>query len=400
MGGVKERDLRAVLASDVRIEIPGLPPITSADEYVHLLLTGPGLIKCPPTRFIQKVYAGNQGSFLYECETPAGPVPFSETLTVSAGKVTLSRALADLSAVPAAAANTGLVDAIRPAVFTTHDVHGYERMLADTFTIHTAGQDLDRAGFEGLVSTAFAAFPDFDEHMHVLEANATGAVAVAYITGTHTGASFLGVPASGKKVGFTTVHAFRMQGGKIVEDWAEADFASARTQITTSAVAPTMTEMEAAFDRANAEADKDCAAAVSDPVSTATWDQWKKVVPTGDSAGTDALYSPHFRLQFADTLEGTATDAKNRVAFVHSLGSIVSLDDLTPRYVGNRYLAGGGKVIFDYLNPHGVAGLPVLPDAKRVSFGETHVIRVCGGHVVRQFSNLDLLGFFAQVTPH
>ncbi len=400
MGGVNERALRAAIASDIRVELSGLPPITNADAYVRLLTAGPSLLSCLPSRFIQKVYAGAQGNFLYECNTPAGPLPFSETLSVRAGAVALTRGIADLSKLPAAAANKALVDSIYANVFAPHDAHGYDAMLDPAFVIHTAGQDLSRDGFEGLVSSVLTAVPDFEERMHVLEANETGAVAVAMISGTHTGGPLLGVPASGKKIGFTTLHVFRMAGGKIVEDFAEADFASALRQVTAGpgvAPAPTMAEMEAAFARADAEADKGCPAVVSDPVSPEVWSKMKRAVSTGDATALDALYGRHLRASVMDAFEGTAEDAKAHVLFAHGLGAM-NLDGLTPRYVGNRFVAAGGRVQLDYLNAGGIPGLPVLTTPKRVSFGEVHALRVCGGRVARQYTSVDTLSMVQQAS--
>jgi predicted ester cyclase len=50
------------------------------------------------------------------------------------------------------------------------------------------------------------------------------------MTGTHTG-TFMGIPASGRKVDFTGMYVARIEKGKIVEHWSEEDALSLMRQI-------------------------------------------------------------------------------------------------------------------------------------------------------------------------
>lgn len=396
MGGVDAGALHAVLAPDVRVELAGMPAITSADAYVTALTAGPSAVSCRQDRFVQKLYAGDFGSFVYECDTPGGPLPFVENLTVRHGRVARSVAVADMTRIAAAGASAAAVRAIGTKVLEPRDANGYDAVFAEDVIVHTGGRDLDREAFKAFTRSIFAALPDFQEHLHVVEANADGAVAVALVTGTHTGAPFLGLPATGRRIAFTVTHVYRTRAGKIVEDWSQADLAGAMAQLTSNVSAPTMDELEASLARADAEASLDCPAVVTDPVSETIAERWKAAVPYGHEAASNALFSPHFRFSFGGALLGDAADSRERVGFVRQLGTIDHLTDLRVRYLGNRVVAMAGNVAFAYLNPTGVAGLPKTTSVKHVQTGEVHVLRVCGGKVTRQISNVDALGLATQ----
>ncbi len=78
------------------------------------------------------------------------------------------------------------------------------------------------AGFIEFFTRFRAAFPDLEiavDHLVADEDN----VAIAYtITGTQKG-SFMGVPATGRKVEARGMQIARFEGGKIVERWGSSD---------------------------------------------------------------------------------------------------------------------------------------------------------------------------------
>jgi steroid delta-isomerase-like uncharacterized protein len=55
-------------------------------------------------------------------------------------------------------------------------------------------------------------------------------------TGTHTGAPFMGVPASGKKYSVTGISIYRIVNGKIVEHWGEFNSVTVFQQLGLMAV--------------------------------------------------------------------------------------------------------------------------------------------------------------------
>jgi steroid delta-isomerase-like uncharacterized protein len=75
--------------------------------------------------------------------------------------------------------------------------------------------------FRKLVEAFLAAFPDF--HTDIRDVVADGdRVAVRYVEGgTHAG-DFIGVPASGLKVMWPGIGIFRVEDGKIAEEWFQS----------------------------------------------------------------------------------------------------------------------------------------------------------------------------------
>jgi hypothetical protein len=67
--------------------------------------------------------------------------------------------------------------------------------------------------------TARAAFPDMKFSVNLLVESGDLIVSNWTIQGTHTGAPFFGVPASGKPVTINGTAILRMRDGKVVEHW-------------------------------------------------------------------------------------------------------------------------------------------------------------------------------------
>jgi steroid delta-isomerase-like uncharacterized protein len=73
-------------------------------------------------------------------------------------------------------------------------------------------------------------FPDYRTVIEDIVAEADKVAARIRMTGTHTG-TFMGIPASGRKVDFTGMYIARIEKGKIVEHWSEEDALSLMRQI-------------------------------------------------------------------------------------------------------------------------------------------------------------------------
>jgi C-1 hydroxylase len=76
-----------------------------------------------------------------------------------------------------------------------------------------------------------ASFPDFHTETEELIAEGDKVVERWILTGTHTGAPFLGALASGKKFSLPGVSIYRIVNGQIVEHWGERDFLSLLQQL-------------------------------------------------------------------------------------------------------------------------------------------------------------------------
>lgn len=81
----------------------------------------------------------------------------------------------------------------------------------------------DRAGLVAMLSGIQAAFPDFV--LREAEILAEGdLVASRWVAGgTHTGGSFNGLPASGRRFEISGMSIYRVAGGRIVEGWVNDD---------------------------------------------------------------------------------------------------------------------------------------------------------------------------------
>ena len=93
-----------------------------------------------------------------------------------------------------------------------------------------APQPINREGHEQFAHAFYEAFPDL---RHIIEDQiAEGDTVVSRITvrGTHKG-DFRGTPPTGKEVEYSSATIHRIVGGKIVEEWVEADILGMMQQL-------------------------------------------------------------------------------------------------------------------------------------------------------------------------
>ena len=77
---------------------------------------------------------------------------------------------------------------------------------------------------------ALSAFTDFKHEIHEILAEGDRVASRVTGSGVHTG-SFLGVPATGKRVQMSGLTIHRVANGKLVEHWAQIDALSLLAQI-------------------------------------------------------------------------------------------------------------------------------------------------------------------------
>jgi predicted ester cyclase len=75
-----------------------------------------------------------------------------------------------------------------------------------------------------------ASFPDTQTRTDDLIAEGDRVVERWTNWGTHTGASFMNTPATGKKFNVSGISIYRIANGKIVEHWGEFDFVLSRVE--------------------------------------------------------------------------------------------------------------------------------------------------------------------------
>ncbi|HXF36072.1 MAG TPA: ester cyclase [Actinomycetota bacterium] len=86
-------------------------------------------------------------------------------------------------------------------------------------------------GFRAMILGLRSAFPDLriEERDLIAEGDLVAARWVA--SGTHTGADFAGVPASGRRFEITGMSFYRVRDGRIVEGWVNDDTAGMLMQL-------------------------------------------------------------------------------------------------------------------------------------------------------------------------
>jgi len=108
----------------------------------------------------------------------------------------------------------------------------FDELYEANFVGHLAGMEEIRGpeGLKKLVTTFLTAFPDFRITVEDLIAEGDKVVCRSTRTGTHKG-EWLGIAATGKKVTWTYISIYRIEGGKIVEEWYEGDYLGLMQQL-------------------------------------------------------------------------------------------------------------------------------------------------------------------------
>ena len=92
------------------------------------------------------------------------------------------------------------------------------------------GQPPGKDGVKFYVNAMRTAFPDLTVKMDPVLADGELEASHVVLSGTHTG-EFLGIPASGKNVEFSSVDIIRIEDGKVAEHWGASDTLSLMQQI-------------------------------------------------------------------------------------------------------------------------------------------------------------------------
>lgn len=119
-----------------------------------------------------------------------------------------------------------------------HDLGAFGALFAPDYLNHqrSAAATPPPAGLTGrqMVIALFAdrlrALPDLTVTVEHLLSGADGVAASYVYEGTQRGA-YLGQPATGRRLRFTSCDIFRLRGGLIVEHWGMSDIAGALAQI-------------------------------------------------------------------------------------------------------------------------------------------------------------------------
>jgi steroid delta-isomerase-like uncharacterized protein len=107
----------------------------------------------------------------------------------------------------------------------------HDQIYAPNLVGHFSGMppvDIDMHRQFGLGT--FSAFPDLKRPVEDLVAEGDKVVARWTSVGTHQG-DFMGIPPTGKQVTTSGITIFRLEDGKIVEEWSESDMLGMLQQV-------------------------------------------------------------------------------------------------------------------------------------------------------------------------
>jgi steroid delta-isomerase-like uncharacterized protein len=108
-------------------------------------------------------------------------------------------------------------------VWNCGDLEALANLTTADFVYHLGGQPpRDRAGMKQFLGATRAAFPDWRVEIESIVSE--GSVVAARWRGevTHLG-PFHGAPATGRKISVTGINFYRLEGGKVAQEWEETD---------------------------------------------------------------------------------------------------------------------------------------------------------------------------------
>ena len=128
--------------------------------------------------------------------------------------------------------NIQLIERYSNQVFNEGRVEAADELLTDDYVNHHAppGMEGTREGFKQFVTMVHGAMDDFENTTQDIFGVDDKVVQRWKATGKHTG-DFMGAPASGNRVEFDGISIYRIEDGKIAEDWTRADLMGLMQQI-------------------------------------------------------------------------------------------------------------------------------------------------------------------------
>ncbi len=129
-------------------------------------------------------------------------------------------------------ANKQLIREHYEIVFNRKETHRLAEFVSPNITLHHSSISV-KPGLEGIAQhqrSLFSGIPDMHYEVHDMLAEGDRVSARLTISGTHLG-EYWGFPPTGKRVSMTTIQIVRIEGGKIMELWSEADVVGMRAQL-------------------------------------------------------------------------------------------------------------------------------------------------------------------------
>jgi predicted ester cyclase len=129
--------------------------------------------------------------------------------------------------------NKRLVSRFLDEVYNRGNLIVADELVAPDYTSHNR-LGIEVLGPEGIKAAARAqraAFPDQRTYVDELIAEGDKVVVRGRDVGTHTGAPFAGIQASGRPFEVSWIDVFRVEDGKLREAWLEIDTGHFRSQL-------------------------------------------------------------------------------------------------------------------------------------------------------------------------
>lgn len=130
--------------------------------------------------------------------------------------------------------NKALIRDLYATLMARGDTASADSILAENYVDHSVPGlpgDGNREDLKGAVLKVRAAIPEIQSELYEILAEGDLVSARVEAGGTHSGAPFNGIPATGKAVRWKEIHIFRCQSGKIVEHWGVFDLLSILQQL-------------------------------------------------------------------------------------------------------------------------------------------------------------------------
>ena len=129
--------------------------------------------------------------------------------------------------------NKALIRRLHEAFTNNGDMNVADEIIASDCVLYFAGQSQPIQGPEAFKQTLMmmrSAFPDIGWQIEEMVAEGDKVLEKVVAHATHTG-TFMGIPATGRKVTLQGVALFRIADNKIVEDWAMPNLMSLLQQL-------------------------------------------------------------------------------------------------------------------------------------------------------------------------
>jgi predicted ester cyclase len=242
------------------------------------------------------------------------------------------------------------------------DWAGAMELVAPSAQAKVGGAVLDRDGWRGFGHMFYAAAPDARHTIECVHVAREHATVLATVRGTHTGADFMGIPASGKPFTFDVIHVDRVVDGRVVEHRGQFDTAGFMQQLG------------------------------SPPVDRVLVEGLFSAIDSQDSKAVRSLMAPNIEFRMGgQTLDIDGYFAMSKMFF-----------DAFPdgRHVHDEIVIAGDRatVVGNFVGTHNGAFQGIAATGRAVKVGYVAIGRFAGGKIESMRVEIDSAGMLQTIT--